>query len=357
MNSKVYFIGAAKSDGAKTICDKISKIIETAGIGSCLLPGDLTAIKVHFGEKGNNGHLKPEWIRPVSKLIQKYGARPFITETCTLYKGERSDAVAHLILAHQHGFTLAATGAPVVIADGLLGADEVTVKIDAKHYREVPVAAAVVRSQSMVVMSHVTGHLKAGLGATIKNIGMGASSRKGKLSQHSSVKPSVIGKKCKACGQCVKWCPAGAVVLRDNVAFIDSGKCIGCGECLAVCRFNAVAYNWEVSSRDLQEKMAEHALGAVKDKMDKCLFLNFIIHVTKDCDCMNFAQEPVIDDIGILASKDPVAVDVAALDLISQNAGKSLKSVSYPELNENIQIQHAVEIGLGSDKYELAIIN
>jgi len=212
-------------------------------------------------------------------------------------------------LAYDHGFTYEATGLPIIMADGLLGDEEVEVPIDGQHYKSVKLATLIVKSQALVVVSHFTGHLAAGFGATIKNLGMGCSSRKGKMLQHSTAKPSIRKKKCTACGECVKWCPADAITLQDNIAVIDRKKCIGCGECLAVCRFDAVGYNWSQTYEHLQEKTLEHAMGVVNSKKDKIVYLNFLTRVSRDCDCMN-TFEQIVPDIGVVIGFDPVAVDM-----------------------------------------------
>ena len=194
--------------------------------------------------------------------------------------------------------------------------------------------------------------IRFGLGA-IKNLGMGLASRKGKLRMHSSVKPSIKAEACTFCGQCIRWCPEDAIVPRDGRAFIVQERCIGCGECLAVCRFDAVMYDWRTESAELQRRTAEHAFGAVIGKKGKLYCLNFLTDMTRDCDCLAQKQEPLLPDLGILASRDPVAVDQATLDLTRERFGRHLGEASYPELDSGIQIEHGERIGMGSRKYRL----
>jgi len=356
MKPKVYFAPATSKDYLKTIHAKIMDLYKEAEFSQCFEAGDLIGIKIHFGEKGNTTHIPADYLKPlVTEMIKKQG-RPFITDTCVLYKSHRSDAVTHLLLAEDHGFTLRNCGAPVIIADGLRGRNEIEVEIPGKIFTKVSIASEAVIANSLFVVSHVTGHLATSLGAALKNIGMGFASRKGKLRQHSAMKPKINDKKCTGCEECVEWCPENAIRMAGNTAKIDGKLCIGCGECLTVCRFDAVQYDWKTSGDDLQKKVAEHALGAVFNKRDKTCYFNFLFNVTKDCDCFGIVQTPVIDDIGILASRDPVAIDKASLDLIEQKSGKSLPELSYPGLDPLVQINHAQEIGLGESSYELVTI-
>ena len=354
MASKVWFAGVEKGERMEATAKKVDALFRQADLGGCMGKNDLVALKMHFGEKGNDTHIPPRFVRPVVEAIKKREAKPFLTDTCVLYKSQRDNAVDHLRLAHEHGFTMENVGAPVVIADGLVGRGEQAVKIPGKIFKEVSIASLAVEVNAIVVLSHMTGHLATGFGATIKNLGMGFASRKGKLRQHSVMKPAISKKKCTGCQVCVQWCPANAISMRGEVAWIDSKVCIGCGQCLTVCRFDAVQYDWKMKNQDLQERMAEHALGVVIGKREKVGCMNFLISVTKDCDCFDIRQEPVMPDIGIVASTDPVAVDAASLELIREKTGKALSDVSYPNVDPWVQIRHAEAVGLGSTDYELA---
>ncbi|MBN2009198.1 DUF362 domain-containing protein [candidate division KSB1 bacterium] len=352
MQPVVHFAPLSGNDDLLIIHAKIEALFDAADMASCIDPNDMVAIKTHFGEQGNTTHVPSSYMSPIVKRIKQAGGKPFLTDTNVLYKSVRSDSISHLALAHAHGFTMENCGAPVIIADGLRGDRETNVPISGELFNEVSIATDAVASHAMVVVSHVTGHLAAGMGAALKNLGMGLASRKGKMRQHSSVKPWISKSKCTGCGQCVEWCPENAIAMQDDIAEIQPAICIGCGECLTVCQFAAVQYNWQTSSADLQKSIAEHALGAVINKKNKVGFLNFVINITKDCDCMGFKQKPVIHDFGLLASKDPVAIDQASLDLIS-NADKRLRDLAYKHIDETIQLQHAEKIGLGSTRYEL----
>ncbi|MCD6117739.1 DUF362 domain-containing protein [bacterium] len=349
----VYFYPFSDGMSASEKKEAFDYLIERAGLVKIIGKNDLTAIKIHFGEKKNSTHIPPFYVRPLSERIKQYGGKPFLTDTCVLYKSQRDNSVDHLMLAHEHGFTIEATGAPVIIADGLVGNLEREVKINSRIYEEVSIAASAREANAIVVMTHVTGHMAAGMGAAIKNIGMGFASRKGKLKQHSAMKPKIKHKFCTGCGVCVEWCPVDCITMSDGKATINREECIGCGECLAVCRFGAVRHDWAVEDKELQRRMAEHALGVVKGKEDKILFVSFLINITKDCDCMDFKQEPLIPDIGIIAGHDPVSVDLASLDLILEKTGKTLRYLTFPDIDPMEQINYGERIGLGKKQYNL----
>jgi uncharacterized Fe-S center protein len=239
------------------------------------------------------------------------------------------------------------------MADGLMGNNEYEVEINVELHNKVKVAREVVSADALIAVSHPTGHVAAGLGACIKNLGMGLASRMGKMRQHSAMQPAVLEKKCRLCKKCLTWCPQEAIIQKEGKAYILTEKCIGCGECLAVCRFDAVSYDWGAESGYMQKSMAEHAYGVVKQKQEKCFFFNVLVDMTKDCDCFNVTQKKMIPDIGILASNDPVAIDMATLDLTAKANGQHLAAMAYEHHDAMIQLIHAAKIGLGSLKYEL----
>ncbi len=350
MASDVYFLSI---DDYQNNNQRLAELFQRAGFNSCINENDFSALKIHFGEDGVNTYIPPDMVKPVIESIKKCEARPFLTDTCVLYKAKRDNAVEHLLVAAQHGYSIHNLGIPVIIGDGLLGNEEKEVKISGEIFDVVNLASIVYEANSMIVLSHVTGHLGTGMGAALKNIGMGLASRKGKLRQHSGMNPTIKQNQCTGCGVCVQWCPVNAITLNNKKAFIDAKKCIGCGECLAVCNFNAVGFTWKFSGIDLQKRIVEHALGVVKIKSGRIGFMNYLINITKDCDCMASHQKPIMQDIGFLASLDPVAIDNATLDLISQRAGKNMGELSYPQIDVKAQIRHGEKIGLGTSQYTL----
>lgn len=353
MPSAVYFAPLKDGCSSEEQSAAAKNVFDAARADRCIEAGDFVAIKIHVGEKANTTHLDPAVAGAVVDKVKESHGLPFLTETSTLYKGERENAVKHLIHAYKHGFGFEQVGAPFIMADGLSGITEIEVPIPGELNRSVKIAKEVRVADALIVISHPTGHMATALGACIKNLGMGLASRMGKMRQHSSMKPRILVDKCKDCGKCIQWCPGSYISRRDNVAYIDEEKCIGCGECLAVCRFGAVEYNWGRDSEFIQKQIVEHALGVVIGKEDKCFYMNVLVNMTKDCDCMAANQQKLIPDVGILGSFDPVAVDKATLDMTVQDNGANLAEASYGKLSSNIQLEHGVKVGLGSMEYDL----
>ena len=334
--------------------NKLSDLLKKAGIQSIAEPGDLTAIKTHMGESGGIGFIEPHFIKTVADEIKNCKANPFVTDTNTIYTGKRANAVDHLTLANEHGFSTQTLGAPVMIADGLKGLDSIEVKIDGEHFKKVKIASNIYNSNSMIVTSHFKGHILGGFGGAIKNLGMGCGTRMGKFEMHSGLSPVWDSSNCIACGLCVKACAHSALTLTNKTIDINKDKCVGCGECIAVCRYGALNLSWDSSSKEVQEKFAEYALGAVKDK--RVLYINFLNHITKNCDCMGWKEKALCEDIGILAGTDPVAVDKASYDLVVKQNGDIFKK-AHPTVDCMSQIRHAEKIKLGSSKYTLNTVD
>ena len=352
MKSDVFFIKKSDREDDESLCRRLENGLRERDFPAFIGVNDYVALKTHFGEQGTQGYVRPLFLKMLGHLVREKKGRPFLTETSTLYTGKRSNAIGHMELAQEHGFGFEHTGMPIVMADGLLGNEEEVVEIPGKLYQKVNLAAGVVRANALVLVSHFTGHLATGFGAALKNLGMGCASRKGKLNQHSTAKPSIRVEKCNVCGECVPWCPEGAMTLADANAVIDSMKCIGCGECLTVCRYGAIGYNWGATYLELQQKVTEHAFGVVKTKPGKLLCLNFLTRITKDCDCLANAYHEIVPDIGVLVSTDPVALDAASLDLVEQRAGKPLGKLAF-DIPCREQLEHARAIGFGSTEYNL----
>jgi len=358
MSSKVYFIKASIKDGEKVISKKARKLFKAGGFAGCFEENDFTAVKVHVGEDGNNTHIPAPCIKGLVDELLKLKTKPFVTDTTTLYVGQRHNAIDHSNLAAKHGFGPEVLGVPFVVPDGLFGTSEIPVEIDGEIDKQVFIASGIVRCQSLLSVAHFTGHPAACAAATLKTLGMGCASKRGKMKQHAALKLS-ISNDCTRCGVCFEHCPADAITLDDVKAHIDQDKCIGCAECMAMCRFGAVKCNWGPECEVLQKSIAEYALGTLKGKEDKAAFFNFLLSVTKNCDCFDMPDMgKIVDDIGIAASRDPVAVDKAALDLVENKAGRKLAELlENDELDPRYQIEHAERIGLGSSSYELIEVN
>lgn len=363
--SKVFFADMRASH-KENLFDKIAKLLTLCGLAQRVNEGDLTAVKIHFGEKGNSAFIRPIFARRVVDELKKLGAKPFLTDSSTLYPGERKEAVSALACGIENGFAYAVVNAPLIISDGLRGVTETTVQVNGELLKEVYIGTEIVEADALVALSHFKCHELTGFGGAIKNLGMGCASRKGKLVQHSTVAPVVTAKHCTGCGLCIKACAHDAIRIVDGVALIDAITCAGCSRCITVCPTKAVAIQWNEAADLVMKKMAEYASGAVANKQGKTVYLNFITQVSPACDCYGHCDAPIVNDIGICASTDPVALDQACADLVNQargNQDSALKSGHepggdkfrgvWPEIPWQVQLEHAEKVGLGSRAYEL----
>lgn len=352
MPSIVWFTDLSARPG-RGLLDKTGELLRAAGLGERIAPGALTAVKLHFGERGNTAFIRPIYVRRIVEEISAAGGRPFLTDTNTLYVGGRCNAVDHLSTAITNGFAYAVAGAPIVIADGLRGESAVRVPVNGQACREVSIGAEIARADAMVVATHFKGHEISGFGGTLKNLGMGCASRSGKLVQHSTVSPRVDPSGCTACGACVARCPSGAIALTGASAVISPQACIGCADCIVVCPESTVKIDWNEASPQVQRKMVDHALGAVAGKESATVYLSFVTQVSPFCDCYGHNDRPVAPDVGILASGDPVALDQACADLVIAAAGRDPFRETHPSVDWTVQLAYAEEIGLGSRSYRL----
>jgi uncharacterized protein len=366
--SRVYFTDL-RTTPKRSLLAKIDDLLSRTKINTRIRKNDLVAVKLHFGEEGNTAYLRPVFLRTIVERIKLVGARPFLTDTNTLYKGSRSDSVTHIATAIRNGFDYSCTGCPIIIADGLRGASGVEVAIDGGLLKEASIAREIADADSLVGVTHFKGHELSGFGGTLKNLGMGCASRKGKLVQHSSVSPKVNRTHCKGCGLCAGFCPAHAIGLSEKKASINGEVCIGCGECILICPARAIEIDWNESPDRFQKKMAEYARAALAGKEKKSLFLNFVMQVSPACDCYPNSDAPIVKDIGILASTDPVSIDAASCDLVNSEEslphsvikkalpkGEDKWRAIYPSIDWNIQLDHAEKMGLGERKYALVKI-
>lgn len=367
--SKVYFADL-RAGIKRNLLDKLDALLARVEVKDRFSKGQLIAIKLHFGEKGNTSYIRPNFVRRVVDRVKEAGARPFLTDANTLYVGQRGESVSHLITAIENGFDYSVAGAPLIIADGLRGESAKNVKISGELFQEVSIGSEIVASDGMVVMTHFKCHEMTGFGGAVKNVGMGCASREGKLAQHSNVAPVVDQSNCTGCGTCYKWCPAGAIIVEGKKASIDAKICIGCGKCIIVCPEKTIHIQWDETTTRLQEKMAEYAFGALKGKEGRAVFINFITQVSPSCDCYGHTDAPIVPDIGILASDDPVAIDQASADLVNRQEGFRDTALAsghepggdkfrgvHPEVDWEVQLVHAEKMGLGSREYELIKVN
>ncbi len=353
MKADVFFIRARSDENPESLSDKGLRVLQKTGFLEKLEPQDFVALKMHFGEKGNTGFIRPAWLRSLAAEIGRRTPRAFLADSNTLYLGPRSNSVEHLKLAWSHGFRPDVLGLPVIIADGLIGNDAREAPGGTGRVAAAKIASAFLGADALLGLAHVTGHVQTGIGAAIKNIGMGCASRAGKLDQHSAAHPRFQAKACRDCGVCLLHCPARAITRAEGHAVLNDGLCIGCGECLVVCRHGAIKVRWDEDLRRVQEKIAEYARLVVQHFGRKAAFLNFAVHITKDCDCMAKDQPFIVEDLGILASTDPVAVDKAAADLVLAGAGGEDPFRKGYDVDWSFQLRHGQDIGLGSLNYRL----
>lgn len=365
MKSPVYFAGLRAHSDQDSAATKVQRLFDKAGFPDIIAQHERTALKLHFGERGNDGFISPVFVRQVVDRVKACGGLPFLTDTNTLYTGSRSNAVDHITTAVLHGFDYAVTGAPIIIADGLFGRNVRKVRINKKHFRTVTIAGDISLADSMIVLTHFKGHIVSGFGGAIKNLAMGCASPAGKREQHNA-RPFTLGENCIGCGRCIKVCPKSAISLISKKSIINRDLCVGCFECMHACPSRAIDIDWETEIPDFMERMVEYAYGAVKTKRGKVGYINFLIRITPDCDCFPFSDAPIVPDIGFLASLDPVAIDAASFDLVNRQQGftDSLLSTHYRRGEDKFkgvhaqtdgirQLEYAEKIGLGSRNYTL----
>lgn len=368
MKSTVYFIDF-RAGYRENIPAKIDRLLNTAGLSESVQKRDLIAIKLHFGEAGNAAFIRPVYVRKIVEAVKGTGGIPFLTDCNTLYTGARRESPHHITTAIQNGFAYPVVGAPIIIADGLRGKSDTQVTIHQKRFEMAYLGSDIANADGLVSAAHFKCHELAGFGGTLKNLGMGCASRRGKLALHSVLSPKVKRKRCLACGNCIDHCPAEAIAMFEEKARIDQEACIGCAECIARCPNEAIRVRWNRSIPVFMENVVEYAMAVLQGKKDKALFLNFITDVTPTCDCEPFNDAAIVRDIGITASKDPVAIDQASVDLVNAeqalqgscleknlNPGEDKIRGLYPEVDWTLQLDYAEGLNLGSRNYELVRI-
>ncbi len=329
--------------------EEVLKGLEASGIADDFKKDQFTGLKIHFGEKGNKSYINPNFLLPLAKFLKKRQTRPFLFETNTLYHGQRMNTISHINLAYNHGF--GKLDLPIIIGDGIKGDDYLEVKIGKKHFSSCYLAYSLKDINYLLVLSHLTGHMLTGFGAAVKNLGMGCAARRGKLAQHCQVTPFINDKRCVACGLCKAICPAMAIEKGEAACFIVKDKCIGCAQCISVCPTGALDVVWSQDCNLLGEKMAEYAYALTKKV--KCSYVNFCLYITRECDCLNKEEKGFIKDIGMLFSRDPVAIDKASLDLVLRQENKDMFLEAHPKIEYLHHLQYASDIGLGSLDYKL----
>lgn len=371
MASKVYFTDFRTPYGGLSMPEKLKKLCKKAGIENIDFNNQFVAIKMHFGEPGNISYLRPNYAKAVADLVKELGGKPFLTDCNTLYVGRRKHALEHIDAAYENGFNPFTTGCHVIIADGLKGADEAYVPVkNGELVKEAKIGRAIMDADIFISLSHFKGHEMAGFGGALKNIGMGGGSRAGKMEMHNDGKPAVNQKLCVGCGRCVNICAHGAPSITDKKATIDTSKCLGCGRCLANCPMDAIQTVYDAAPDNLNKRMAEYSMAICQDR--PCFHISLIVDVSPFCDCHAENDAPIIPNLGMLASFDPVALDQACVDLV--NATKPFENSvlganmakdpegckghdhfhnTSPNSHWEMCLEHAEKIGLGTRQYEL----
>lgn len=362
--SQVYFTDFRTEFHGKSLLHKMQKLMKKAGFENIDFDGKFVAIKMHFGEVGNLAFLRPNYAKAVADYVKELGGKPFLTDCNTLYVGGRRNALDHLDTAALNGFSQISTGCQILIGDGLKGDDEVDVPVpNGRHFRTAKIGRAVMDADIIISLTHFKGHEKMGIGGAVKNIGMGCGSRAGKMEMHSDGKPQVAAAKCVGCGICAKNCAFAALTLTNGKMTIDHAKCAGCGRCFTACPKDALVATWEQQDKILDEKTAEYAAAVLHGRPH--FHISLLCDITPNCDCHGENDAAILPDIGMLAGFDPVALDVAACDLCNQAPRLDNSWLDdcphsddvFNDAHDNTRwrdtIDYAVEIGLGSDEYEL----
>lgn len=387
---KVYFMNARARSFLDSYAIKGRQLFEMGGFESAVSRGDTVAIKVHMGEAYTCGYLRPNIVRAFVDKVKELGGKPFVTDTTTMpYHPwiSRSLAIDYLETANQNGFTHSSMGCPVIIADGWVGTDDVTVNLKGRgnYLKKQFIARAIADADVLISLAHFKGHPAGGYGGSIKNVGVGCASKRGKMNIHGALagdkpifhKERCVGKKCvwwKVCEQC---CPEEAIKVTTNSVEIDFDECVYCFACANLCA-NVAGYKAIERFDDIQAlgcRIADSALACtLTKKKSKIVYINFALDVSTICDCYGWTDAPIVNDIGILASQDPVSLDKACIDLL--NAAEGLKGSAAEDanvltpgakkLNEILkrvrkceefdvetQIYGGNENGLGSVNYEL----
>lgn len=370
--AKVYYTDFRAKPGLNLL-QKLQKLMVAAGVESIDMEKKFVAIKIHFGEPGNLSFLRPNFAKAVADQIKAQGGLPFLTDCNTLYVGRRKHALEHMDAANENGFFPMSTGCQIIIADGLKGTDDVEVPIVGGEYLQTAyIGRAVMDADIFVSLNHFKGHECTGFGGALKNIGMGCGSRAGKMAQHNSGKPMVFTKKCRGCGACVRECAQHAISITDKKAYIDEEKCAGCGRCIGRCNFDAIDNINSSANDELNCKIAEYSKAVLDGRPS--FHINLVMDISPNCDCHSENDAPILPDVGMFASFDPVALDQACADACNESAAMPNSQLSdlmaapdFVDLRDNFNnsapttnwrscLEHAEKIGVGTREYELVRI-
>ncbi len=366
--SKVYFTNMRTKTG-ESLLVKLDRLVKKAGIENIDYKDKFVAIKIHFGEAGNLAFLRSNFSKVIIDIIKKAGGKPFLTDCNTLYVGKRKNALEHLETAYENGYSPLQTGAHVIIADGLKGTDEVLVSVEgAEHVKEAKIGRAIMDADIVISLNHFKGHELTGFGGALKNIGMGSGSRAGKMEMHNAGKPYVKTEKCIGCHACQKICAHSAITIENRKADINDNICTGCGRCIGVCPTDAVSVKNDEVCSILNKKIAEYTKAVLNGRQS--FHINIAMDISPYCDCHAENDLAIIPNVGLFASFDPIALDVACADkcnamppIPGSKLDDNVKAKSsethdhftntHPETEWKSCVEHGQKLGLGVVDYEL----
>ena len=369
--SKVYYTDFRAKLG-EGLPLKLQRLIRTAGIDQIDMEGKFVAIKMHFGELGNLGFLRPNYARAVADVVKSLGGKPFLTDCNTLYPGSRKNALEHLYCAWENGFTPMTVGCPILIGDGLKGTDDVEVPVEGGEYvKAAKIGRAVMDADIFISLSHFKGHEMTGFGGAIKNIGMGCGSRAGKKEQHSNGKPVINADACRGCKRCLHECANNGLHFDEATRKMQvvTENCVGCGRCVGACNFDAIAFANDAATKELNCRMAEYTKAVIDGRPG--FHISLVMDISPNCDCHPENDAPILPDIGMFCSFDPLALDQACVNACLRQQplpGSQLYDNmhkegfcdhhdhfenSTPESEYKTCLAHAEKIGIGSREYEL----
>ena len=371
MNKSTVWFTDFRTVANVPLTEKLRRLCLAAGFRSIEMDKCFVAIKMHFGELGNLAFLRPNYAKVVADLCKEQGGRPFLTDCSTLYVGSRNNALDHLDCAQLNGFWPMTTGCQVLIADGLRGTDEVEVPVpNGEYIKNAKIGRAIMDADVFISLNHFKGHELTGFGGAIKNIGMGCGSRDGKMDQHADGKPVVAQpENCVGCGHCAKDCGSSAIYFEDHKAHINYDLCKGCGRCIGACTKNVILSPDDSSAEMLDRKMAEYAAAVCHGR--PTFHISLVQDISPNCDCHCENDAPILPDIGMFASFDPVALDQACADaclkaapIANSQLGDRLSEKDvhvyhdhFKDSNPNIEwkaaLEQAEKVGLGTRSYEL----
>lgn len=372
--AKVYFTDFRTKSG-EGLPSKLKRLIRAAEIQQIDMAGKFVAIKMHFGELGNLGFLRPNYAKAVVDIVKELDGNPFLTDCNTLYPGSRKNALEHLYCAWENGFTPLTVGCPILIGDGLKGTDDIIVPVpDGEYIKEAKIGHAIMDADILISLTHFKGHEMAGFGGAIKNIGMGCGSRAGKKDQHSNGKPRIDSKLCRGCRRCQRECANEGLVFDEQTKkmSIHAAQCVGCGRCIGACNFDAISFAHDAAVKEMNCRMAEYAKAVLKGRPH--FHISLVVDITPYCDCHSENDVPILPNIGMFASFDPLALDQACVDaclraepLPNSQLTERMSAHDFQDHHDHFEnttpnaeyktcLAHAEKIGLGTRDYQLITI-